>query len=58
VYFETTDALGKGAYNLDGNSEGKRLLKDSEIDERIILNRTLNDLDRGCRLIRTTEELL
>lgn len=47
MYSETTDVLGKGAYNLDKNSEGKRPLKDSEIDGRIILNRTLNDLDRG-----------
>jgi hypothetical protein len=47
VYSETTDVLGKGAYNLNGNSEGKRPLKDSEIDRRIILNRALNELDRG-----------
>jgi hypothetical protein len=59
VYSETTDILGKGAYNLGGNSEGKRTLKDSEIDGRIILNRTLNELDgRGSRLIRTADELL
>jgi len=60
VHSETIDVLGKGAHNLDGNSEGKRPLKDSEKDGRIILNRTLNELDRGLggRLIRTTDELL
>jgi hypothetical protein len=47
VCCETTDVVGKGAYNLGGNSEGKRHLIDSEIDRRIILNRTLNELDMG-----------
>jgi hypothetical protein len=45
VYSETRDVLGKGAHNLGGNSEGKRTMKDSEIDGRIILKRTLNELD-------------
>jgi hypothetical protein len=50
VYSETTDVLGKGAYNLGGNAEGTRPLKDSEIDGMIILNRTLNELDGGGRV--------
>jgi hypothetical protein len=32
---------------MGGNSEGKRPLKESEIEGRIILNRTLNQLDSG-----------